>query len=77
MLKFVAQLDCGCCDTTMQFHSVESAHAAFPKAGLDNGVTITDDAGVVHKGVDTFYGFRREEEEPRGLGFLAEQLNQQ
>ena len=75
MLKFIAQLDCGCCDTTMQFHSQESAQAAFAAAGMTNGVAITDDAGEVHEGVDTFYGLRQEDEDRRGLGFLVEQLN--
>lgn len=77
MLKFIAQLNCGCCDTTMQFHSQESAQAAFSAAGMTTGASITDDAGEVHEGIDTFYGFRQEDEERRGLLFLVDQFNKQ
>lgn len=74
MLKLSAQLCCGCCSTTMQFRSLDSAQKAFDAAGLGSGVAITDDAGEVHEGVDTFYGFRQSGEERRGLMFLVSQV---
>lgn len=52
-----AQHDCGCCATTMRFFDKKSATEVFVKAGLQNSATITDDHGVVHEGIDTFYGF--------------------
>jgi len=63
---------CGCCIDQLQFENEESAHKAFASAGLGNGVEITDDAGVKHSGLDTFYGFSLTEEEhrSRGLGYL-------
>jgi|WetSurMetagenome_2_1015567.scaffolds.fasta_scaffold452712_2 hypothetical protein len=77
MIKVHAKLDCGCCTTDMRFNSIESATEAFRKAGLGNGISIKDDAGVVHEGIDTFYGFSEDEEEQgnRSLGYLAEQVN--
>jgi hypothetical protein len=57
MMKFVAQLSCGCCFTEMSFRSKKSAETAFQKAGLNLEATIVDDKGKVHEGVDTFYGY--------------------
>lgn len=69
-----AQLGCGCCDTTMYFKSKASARIAFEKAGLTSAGSITDDLGNIHRGVDTFYGFRRENEPARGIGYLLGRL---
>jgi len=57
MMKFIAQLSCGCCFTEMSFKSRKSAEAAFQKAGLKLEACIVDDKGKVHEGVDTFYGY--------------------
>ena len=57
LIVFEAQYDCGCCYATMLFKSHESASNAFVRAGLQNGATIVDDAGVKHEKIDTFYGF--------------------
>lgn len=77
MITVYVRSDCGCCTAELQFESVESATAAFQKAGLGNGVVITDDAGARHEGLDTFYGFstEQEEQESRGLGFLVDLIN--
>lgn len=56
-----ARLSCGCCRTTLHFKSRESAVQAFEIAGCGNSVTVVDDLGVSHKGIDTFYGFWAEE----------------
>jgi hypothetical protein len=73
MITVYASFDCGCCEAEMKFNSLESANEAFIKAGLGNGMSITDDEGVVHKGIDTFYGFCQKEEEVtnRDLKYLA------
>jgi len=61
-IGFFARADCGCCEVgPMIFVSEESALKAFEKIGLRNGGTIVDDAGEVHEGIDTFYGFWRSE----------------
>ena len=72
MITVYVKNDCGCCTSEMQFESVESAAAAFQRAGLGNGVVITDDEGIQHEGLDTFYGFstEQEEQESRSLGYL-------
>ena len=57
MIEVTAQCDCGCCFATMHFKSLEAVEQAFAKVGLCNGAVITDDEGVIHEGIDTFYGF--------------------
>jgi hypothetical protein len=52
-----ARCDCGCCTATMRFKNKAAVEEAFAKAGLVNSATIVDDKGVVHEGIDTFYGF--------------------
>jgi len=72
-IQVTAQLSCGCCTTEMLFKSRENAVAAFNKAGLDSSADITDDKGVAHSGVDTFYGFcetQKEAEELRNAPLL-------
>jgi hypothetical protein len=73
-IKVFAQYDCGCCTAEMKFKSLESAEKAFAKAGMGNGMEITDDAGEKHEGIDTFYGFWEEEakEGAGGLGRLMD-----
>lgn len=64
MKTFKLQYDCGCCFAeTAQFESIETAQVALQKAGLGNGKTITDDAGNVFTGVDTFYGVMEMDED--------------
>lgn len=70
MLKVFAKKDCGCCSTEMYFTDTASADAAFEKAGLGNGRSITDDRGTVHTGLDSFYGYSVDEPNKRGLGDL-------
>lgn len=72
MITVYVKQSCGCCTSEMQFEHVESATAAFQKAGLGDGIVITDDSGVRHEGLDTFYGFSTEQEaqESRSLGYL-------
>jgi hypothetical protein len=76
MITIYAKLDCGCCTTELRFLDEEAAVRAFAGAGLGNGMTITDDAGVTHTGLDTFYGFSTSEEdqETRSIGFLVSQV---
>lgn len=65
---------CGCCQVTMRFKSRASASEAFRVAGLGH-LTMTDDAGDVHEGVDTFYGFwEAGKDERRSLGYLMAQV---
>ena len=52
-----AVCDCGCCYAEMRFFSKKTAEDALKNVGLGNSVAITDDKGVVHEGLDTFYGF--------------------
>lgn len=73
MIVVTANKLCGCCDVEMLFRSRESAMTAFEKAGLAH-TSITDDTGVVHEGVDTFYGFRTGKEPKRGLDYLVKLL---
>lgn len=75
MIQVFAQCDCGCCVAEMQFNDVASAEKAFAAAGIANGATIKDDAGVEHKDIDTFYPFstNKEEFERPSLLRLAEQ----
>lgn len=70
-----AKLGCGCCTDGLTFDTIESANGALRDAGLNSCATIVDDAGETHVDVDTFYGFSltEDEEEARGLQFLAEQ----
>lgn len=73
MITVYAKADCGCCTIGMKFKNDESVKAAFAAAGLTNGAEITDDDGVRHEGIDTFYGFSTEEgeQEDKSLAFLA------
>lgn len=71
--KFEVQLSCGCCDAEVWFTSEEAIAAAFEVAGLTSSAEIRDDLGNLVDGVDTFYGYRRVEEERRGLGYLINQ----
>jgi hypothetical protein len=64
-----AQYTCGCCIAEMRFKDKESAEQAFLKAGVGNKMNITDDKGVVHEGIDTFYGFSTDEKHKFGFGF--------
>lgn len=76
MISVFVKLDCGCCTDELKFASVEAAEAAFSKAGLGNSVDITDDAGVCHTKLDTFYGFSltEEEQEERHLSYLFDEV---
>lgn len=62
-----ARRNCGCCEETLRFTDKQSAVAAFRTAGLDSSATIVDDAGDVHQGVDTFYGFNPDKDGMRRL----------
>lgn len=71
---FVAEAKalCGCCTVELRFFSRESANAAFARVGLGH-VTLIDDAGDRHDGIDTFYGFwEKDTQEKRGLGYLMD-----
>jgi hypothetical protein len=59
----------------MRFKDQASIENAFAVAGLRNGAIITDDENQVHEGIDTFYGYWTEENENRGLDYLADQVN--
>lgn len=76
MITVYVKLDCGCCTDELRFKDKESAQKAFEKAGLGNGVSIVDDDGVEHTGLDTFYGFSMSEEEQgsRSLGYLFDKV---
>lgn len=71
-----ARRDCGCCQDTLRFASKQSAVAAFREAGFSSSATITDDAGEVHQGIDTFYGFNPDKEGMKRLvDYLADTKN--
>lgn len=73
MITIYAKLTCGCCTTEMQFKDITSARKVFKELGhLD----ITDDAGNLHEGVDTFYGFEVDEDRQldKGLDYLVNRL---
>jgi len=65
-----ANKTCGCCTETLHFKSKASARTAFEQAGLTSFGTITDDLGRSFNDIDTFYGFRLKEEEPRSIPYL-------
>lgn len=69
---FYVKLDCGCCTVKMMFKDEQSIRKAFRAAGLQSSVDITDDAGVTHLDVDTFYGWSKNEDEQgdRSLEYL-------
>jgi len=77
MVTVYVKNDCGCCTTAMEFNSLQSAEEAFAKVGFGNGMSIVDDAGQEHGGVDTFYGFSTDEDEQssRSLGYLVELIS--
>lgn len=74
MITVFVKLDCGCCSTEMQFNDEASASTAFEKVGMGNNMSMTDDAGQTHTGLDTFYGFALSEEgqNTKGIGYLAD-----
>lgn len=76
MQSFFVKRSCGCCTDELKFESEANVIAAFSKAGLSSSVTIVDDAGVRHDGIDTFYGYSasEQEESDRSLGYLASLL---
>jgi hypothetical protein len=76
MIKVYAKNDCGCCTVEMQFNSMSAARRAFARVGLGNGMKIRDDAGVLHKGIDTFYGCsaNKDEQGDKSLLNLVEQV---
>ena len=59
-IPIYAMCDCGCCKEELRFFSEKTALEALKKVGLGNFKTIVDDLGVVHEGLDTFYGFALE-----------------
>lgn len=78
MITVFVTLDCGCCNTEMQFKDETSASEAFAEVGLGNNMSITDDAGQTHTGLDTFYGFSLAEQgqDNKGIGYLADLVNE-
>jgi hypothetical protein len=69
-------MSCGCCIDALSFNDENSLFDALDKVGLTTSGTITDDAGIVHKHIDTFYGFSQDEknQEERSLSFLMNML---
>jgi hypothetical protein len=69
---FYAKRGCGCCTAKMMFKDERSIREAFKRAGL-SFADITDDSGVTHREIDTFYGWSRNQEEQgeRSLGYLV------
>lgn len=53
---YEVRMTCGCCTEVLKFRSDAAFEAAMRAAGLTSSATITDDAGVRHDGIDTFYG---------------------
>ena len=76
LITFYANADCGCCTIEMRFKDEESIIEAFTQAGLGNGISIVDDAGDIHTGIDTFYGFWQEKETSRSLSYLVDKLGE-
>jgi len=76
MIKVYAKLSCGCCTEELEFNDIQSAQEAFSGAGLTSTGKITDDAGVEHNNIDTFYGFTMSDDElqNRGIGYLVKML---
>lgn len=61
----------------MKFRDDTSISEAFKKVGLEAHVDITDDVGVTHKEVDTFYGWSKNDQEQgdKSLGYLISLLS--
>lgn len=74
MISVFAKADCGCCNEELKFLTLENANSAFNKVGFGNGMTVVDDEGVSHSGLDTFYGFTVDEDNKRSLSYLFEQI---
>lgn len=53
---YEVRMHCGCCTEVLKFRNDAALEAAMRVAGLTSRATITDDAGVTHEGIDTFYG---------------------
>jgi hypothetical protein len=53
---YEVRMNCGCCTDVLKFRNDAAFEAAMRDAGLTTDATITDDAGVRHRGIDTFYG---------------------
>jgi hypothetical protein len=53
----------------MRFKDKKSAEEAFLNAGPGNKMNITDDKGIVHEGIDAFYGFSTDEKHKFQFGF--------
>ncbi len=61
MYRVTMAAGCGCCLVEeMLFRSIARAQAAIGACGWTSSGTIRDDAGVTHRGLDTFYGFSAE-----------------
>jgi hypothetical protein len=56
MRCYEVRMACGCCTEALKFRNDAAFEAAMRAAGLTSSAAITDDAGVRHEGIDTFYG---------------------
>jgi hypothetical protein len=79
MITIYVKQDCGCCTSELKFNDEDSAVRTLTGAGIGNGVTIVDDTGTAHTGLDTFYGFSTSEEaqDGKGLAFLFDAVTKQ
>lgn len=73
-MRFIVRLVCGCCDRSVHFKNEAYIRDVFLEAGLISSTTFTDHNGVVHEGVDTFYGYTTDKDEHRGLDYIKSQL---
>ena len=60
MKEVIYQKNCGCCTGVAHFSSLEHAAEVFKSLLLSVGASFTDDEGILHDDVDTFYGFSAE-----------------
>jgi hypothetical protein len=61
-IAYYAWANCGCCKVgPMHFDSEVSFMKVLSKTRFTSFGTITDDEGVTHENIDTFYGFWRDD----------------
>lgn len=57
MMYFEMAAVCGCCTVRLAFENEDKLKAAFKGQELVVNGKVTDDEGVEHEGIDTFYGY--------------------
>jgi hypothetical protein len=65
---------CGCCESTLRFKTEAAFLEQWSKLELTVSGAITDDEGITHKSLDTFYGYCLGSKNDRSIDFLISQI---